>query len=125
MKTCFSAWHLLLNRQAMRGKTMTTAGPQMEEQVQIATTFRRFAVSSSGYIGLVPSSSENGDCVVFFKGCRFPCVVRPVARPENKTIWYKIVGDCYIDSFMDGQIKDHISRKIGGGNFDWEIITLC
>ncbi|RFU33107.1 hypothetical protein B7463_g3209, partial [Scytalidium lignicola] len=125
MKTCFLAWHLLLERQAMRGVARMAAGLQMEDQVKITTAFRRFAVLSLGYIGLVPSSSEEGDCVVFFRGCRFPFVVRPIARPENKAVWYKVVGDCYIHGFMDGQIKDHVLGKTGDRGSDWKIITLC
>lgn len=121
MKAWFLVWYALLGRLAERGMRSIAPLPTMEDFLKITTALKRFMVTSLGHIGLVPSSSETGDCIIFFKGCRFPCVARPVAGPNNEAKRFKVVGDCYIDGFMDGQIKEYMTRE----TIDWETITLC
>ncbi|RFU77906.1 heterokaryon incompatibility [Trichoderma arundinaceum] len=124
MKIYFSVWFTILGRQAEQGMGSAPPSPTMEDFLKITTNHKRFAVSSLGQIGLVPSSAENSDYIVFFKGCRFPCVARPVAR-SNDEKYFKIIGDCYIDGFMDGQIKNRMASEENSHNVDWETITLC
>ncbi|KAL7946380.1 HET domain-containing protein [Trichoderma barbatum] len=125
MKAWFRVWYVLLGRQAERGSKGGPPPPTIEGFLQITTALKRFVVSSEGHIGLVPSNSETGDCIIFFKGCRFPCIARPVAGPDDKSKWFRNVGSCYIDGFMNGQIKDFTMQKRCAGDIAWDAITLC
>ncbi|KAL7937807.1 HET domain-containing protein [Trichoderma chlorosporum] len=128
MKLWFSVWYVLLERQATRGMKGFAPLPTMEEYLKIMIAQKRFMISSKEYIGLVPSSSEEGDFIMFFKGCRFPCIARPFAGLDNRTRWLKVVGACYIDGFMDGKIKDYLKEKSGDSDDDdlqWDAFILC
>jgi hypothetical protein len=125
MKSYFWVWYVLLGRQAERGMKSMAPPPTMEDFLKITTSFRRFTVLSLGHIGIVPSNSEKGDRIIFFKGCRFTCVARLVAGLDGQEKRFKIIGDCYIDNLMDGQIMDHITRKLDDDDIGWESIILC
>ncbi|TFB04978.1 hypothetical protein CCMA1212_002678 [Trichoderma ghanense] len=122
MKSCFTMWYRLLWRLVQRGMRSMAPPPTMEDFLRITTASKRFMVSSAGYIGLVPGNSETGDRIVLFKGCRFPCVVRSVVGPDDETKRFKVVGDCYIQNFMDGRFTDCTTKE---DHFIWERITLC
>ncbi|PTB67231.1 HET-domain-containing protein [Trichoderma citrinoviride] len=125
MKVCFSVWYRLLWRLAKRGMRSIVPPPTMEDFLKITTASKRFMVSSLGYIGLVPRDSEPGGRLIFFKGCRFPCVVRSVAVPNDETLWFELVRDCYVHDFMDGQLGKRTDRKTSGDDMNWEQIILC
>ena len=58
---------------------------------------RSFFTTDGGYIGLAPIATKPGDEVCILLGCQTPLVVRPCEEG-----YHKVVGDCYIDGFMDG-----------------------
>ncbi|KAL7913104.1 heterokaryon incompatibility domain-containing protein [Trichoderma velutinum] len=125
MKTWFSVWYTLLGWQAQRGMRSLAPSPTLTDSLKIITSLKRSVVSSKGYIGLVPSNSEKGDHIVFFKGCRFPCVARRVPGLDKKIKQLKVIGACYIDGFMDGQIRELMTEKTCDGETGWDFITLC
>ncbi|KPM42000.1 hypothetical protein AK830_g4586 [Neonectria ditissima] len=60
---------------------------------------RRFFVTSRGLWGLGPAVAQKGDvCAVLF-GADIPFVLRPMATVGE----YKLVGECYMYSFMYGE----------------------
>ncbi|KUJ21505.1 HET-domain-containing protein [Mollisia scopiformis] len=59
---------------------------------------RRPFLSISGYVGLVPEFTEEGDVLVVFCGAKFPYVLR---RNGDET--YKFIGEAYVHGIMDGE----------------------
>lgn len=68
------------------------------EEVDTMTLGRAFFRTRNGYIGLGPSSIKSGDQACVVLGCRSPLILRP-----NDDRSYIVVGECYIDGFMDGK----------------------
>ncbi|KAL6809362.1 HET domain-containing protein [Trichoderma sp. SZMC 28013] len=124
-KAWFSVWHTLMGWQAQRGMRSAAPSPTLTDSLKITTSLKRFVVSSKGYIGLVPFNSEKGDHIVFFKGCRFPCVARLVPGSYKKMKQLKVVGACYTDGFMDGQIVTHARKYASDDDGDWDTMVLC
>ncbi len=66
-------------------------------QVRSAIRGRSFFTTVDGYIGLAPIATKPGDQVCILLGCQSPLVLRPCGDGSHK-----VVGECYIDGFMDG-----------------------
>ena len=58
---------------------------------------RSFFTTLDGHFGLPPIAAKPGDEVCTLLGCQSPLVLRPC-----KDGYHKVVGECYIDGFMDG-----------------------
>ena len=58
---------------------------------------RSFFTTADGDIGLAPIATKPGDQVCVLLGCQTPLVLRPCGDESHK-----VVGECYIDGFMDG-----------------------
>ena len=54
--------------------------------------------AGNGYIGLGPDSIKSRDQVCVILGCQFPLILRP-----SDTESYRVVGECYIDGFMESE----------------------
>lgn len=63
-----------------------------------ATTHRRFAITESGMMALVPKVSNIGDIIVSFHGGYTPFVVRKLECGG-----YHLLGECYLEDHMDGE----------------------
>jgi hypothetical protein len=63
--------------------------------------WRRFCITESGYIGLVPLLCLPGDCVVIISGVKTPFVFRRLETVRLEV--YEIVGECYVHGIMDGE----------------------
>ncbi|KAF9885415.1 hypothetical protein FE257_012937 [Aspergillus nanangensis] len=62
---------------------------------------RSFLVSDRGYIGIAPDDCVVGDTIAIPYGARTPFILR-----FNPTLGYgvwQIIGDCYVDGFMNGE----------------------
>jgi hypothetical protein len=59
---------------------------------------RKPFVTSQGHLGLGPMALEEGDAVAVFLGFQVPFVIR-----EREDGTYQLVGDTYLDDFMDGE----------------------
>ncbi|PQE31169.1 heterokaryon incompatibility protein [Rutstroemia sp. NJR-2017a WRK4] len=59
---------------------------------------RKPFVTSQGHLGLGPMALKEGDAVAVFLGFQVPFVI---AEREDGT--YQLVGDTYLDDFMDGE----------------------
>ncbi|KAM6478082.1 HET-domain-containing protein [Trichoderma sp. SZMC 28011] len=67
---------------------------------------RRFAVTDAGDFAAVPKAAQKGDVVCIFNGGRVPYVLRPC---ENGN--YTLVGECYVDGMMRGEVRDRFPRR--------------
>ncbi|RFU23924.1 hypothetical protein B7463_g12414, partial [Scytalidium lignicola] len=59
---------------------------------------RNLSITSKGYIGAVPQEAQKGDLICILFGCSVPVVLR---SGDNDT--YKLIGECYLHGFMDGE----------------------
>jgi hypothetical protein len=60
---------------------------------------RRLCVTSKGYVGAVPPSTQVGDEVVVFAGMQTPSVLCRVEFQQHR-----YVGECYIHGIMNGEV---------------------
>ena len=68
------------------------------DEVYRSVKGRAFFLTKNGYIGLGPKSMKTGDQACVILGCKPPLILRP---DDEKS--YRVVGDCYIDGFKDGE----------------------
>lgn len=86
----------------------------MKDCIRVATANRVLCITESGYLGLVPSTSESGDAVAVLFGGYTPFVLRESKDPalgtlDNGRRW-QVVGECYIHGFMDGEALDGLDQ---------------
>ncbi|KAF2019158.1 HET-domain-containing protein [Aaosphaeria arxii CBS 175.79] len=75
---------------------------------------RTLAVTTSGYLCLVPDAAQEGDILVILAGCRCPMILRP------RGSFYAVVGECYAHGLMEGEFY-----KSGQNCKQRDEFTLC
>ena len=68
------------------------------------TSYRVIFLTRKGYIGLGPYGMQEGDKVVIFDGDSTPFVLR---ADESEYDRWKLVGECYLDGWMYGDLFGH------------------
>jgi hypothetical protein len=72
-----------------------------------AVSGRNFFMTKSGHMGLCFPHARLGDEVWVLAGGKVPFVLRPLDEAadtaEAPTITRKLIGECYLDSYMDGE----------------------
>ncbi|RFU28600.1 hypothetical protein B7463_g7736, partial [Scytalidium lignicola] len=68
-----------------------------------ASIGRRFCITSSGRFMLIPEASMTGDLVCIVQGAPAPLVLREADCVNKEQRTFILVGDCYIDGYMEGQ----------------------
>ena len=66
---------------------------------------RKFLVTENGYMGLAPLDAESGDFVFIVPGVSVPFVLR------EKSGGFRLVGECYVQNFMDGELMACLKRS--------------
>lgn len=69
---------------------------------------RRLIVTVQGHFGLGPIASRKGDLVFLLLGCNIPKILRVIIG--NK---YQVIGGCYLQGFMEGEVQDELVRGHG------------
>jgi len=69
------------------------------------STYSYIFTTVKGYMGRAPKHTMVDDLVVTFDGGQVPFVLRQ-AHDRNQVRW-KLVGECYVDSWMDGSYNGH------------------
>lgn len=59
--------------------------------------------TKSGYFGLAPKSTQEGDCDYLVKGPKSPLMMRPQG-PQG----WQLLGDCYVHGIMQSEDFDEI-----------------
>jgi hypothetical protein len=77
---------------------------------------RRLFTTVRGYIGIGSRTLSASDRVCILKGCALPLIVRSSEGQEH----VQVVGECYIQGYMDGEI----SQNIGVDGLRWEKICF-
>jgi hypothetical protein len=70
-----------------------------EASMKRAAIKRAFFVTEQGYMGLGPSSMEEGDLVYVLSGGQVPFILRPTILVEG----FSLVGESYVHGIMDGE----------------------
>lgn len=86
-------------------------------------TFRARLLDASGSsaFGLAPSEARLGDMICILYGCSVPVVLRS-QRDENDVIFWRLIGEAYVDGFMDGEaIKDLSASELAAVECSFEI----
>ncbi len=86
--------------------------------VKHITTFVRFVVTDNGSLAMIPFNIQMGDEIYILAGGNMPFVLRPSkatfslpgsARSQNPC--YTLVGECYLDEAIDGQLADKLGSE--------------
>ena len=77
----------------------TSKFSDFQQALESALCGHTFFVSSSGYIGLGPSSIKSGDEICIIHGLPVPFIVRRISGNS-----FSLVGECYIQDIMDGEL---------------------
>ncbi|KAF2999466.1 hypothetical protein E8E13_008243 [Curvularia kusanoi] len=81
---------------------------------------RKLAITTSGYVGLIPEVAEPGDHVVLMPGGRVPYIIRRLEEPYKHTTpdgdstftdRFEFMGDCYIHGIMFGEAWDETKLR--------------
>lgn len=73
-------------------------------------------MTSTGSVGLGPSTTRVGDTIAVLYGCRVPFVLRPVATHQTQDDpsmrVYQVVGHSYVQGIMNGEaLQRHRSEQ--------------
>ncbi|KUI55525.1 Heterokaryon incompatibility protein 6, OR allele [Cytospora mali] len=79
-------------------------------------TFRRIMVTDEGHVGVAPQRAQKGDMVCVLFGCSIPVVLRKCEQNDTKEPVYELIGECYLDGFMDGE-----ALRLGKQTHDFKI----
>jgi hypothetical protein len=88
---------------------LATSG-QYSRFMDVATVVcgrRSLFVTASGHIGLGPESVQVDDVVCVLGGTTMLHVLRSVSGK------YQLIGDCFVDNLMDGEIVAALNAKVG------------
>jgi hypothetical protein len=76
---------------------------------------RSLSLTVEGQWVLVPQDAQKDDIIVVIKGFRFPYVLRPaIGENGQDSDTYNILGPCYLDDVMDGEILRSEAFKAAG-----------
>ncbi len=89
-----------------------------QETLSALCADRRFFISSTGYIGFVPSATAIGDRVCVLLGGKTPYVLRlshkKTTENGSSSLEYTFVGDAYVHGLMDGEAFDMAEKGVLG-----------
>ena len=70
----------------------------------VVTMARRLAVTEEGHLGMAASRATRGDLICVLYGCSIPVLLR-----EQKDGTCELIGECYLDGFMNGEALTNAS----------------
>lgn len=76
----------------------------VDSNIASATGGRRMAVSDKGYLGLVPTWTDEDDIIAILFGCPVPVILR------KHDGWYEFIGTCYFHGIMEGELVPGIQN---------------
>jgi hypothetical protein len=95
--------------------TLDYVGASDMKLARLSLSERKLITTKTGYLGLAPCAANVGDEVVILYGCNFPVILR-----RDNEGFHKVIGECYVDGVMDGEIIDAKDR----GEYQEVEITL-
>ncbi|KAF5000806.1 hypothetical protein FGRMN_1413 [Fusarium graminum] len=89
----------------------------IESSILMWASKRRFALTDSGMMALVPSRTKPGDILAVVAGSRVPLVFREIPGAAGK--YHTVVGEAFLDDVMDGEwVRRHVEdyMRLGKGH---------
>ena len=127
----YEAWRMW-SRCISRDTIDRTAPFNLDESIsgihhalKTVTASRRFFLTSTGYMGIGPRTTVEGDRVYVFKGSKVPFIVRGdgqmgdsdgVSSAHGDTSvkdGFRLIGDCFVYGLMDGEASTQESVRSG------------
>ena len=125
--------HLRFRTHTSRSSSSTHSEPSYFSQPQADPTryssaltpllHRRLFFTSSGHLGLGPAGMMSGDVVAVLFGGKVPFVLRNVDEEGDGGQW-KLIGECYVDGVMGGEIMEGMSEDAEGKRWESEWFDL-
>jgi hypothetical protein len=84
--------------------------------VRAACTKRRFCTGVNGKPILGPENTKIGDHVVLLFGSPVPLILRPVDPEQPQLFQYTLLGECYVDGIMHGEVLEQIETGVWDRN---------
>lgn len=94
-----------------------TVWPGWEHSFGQAMYHRRLFTTTKGHFGIGPRTLYAGDQVCILKGCALPLVVRSREGGEH----FQIVGECYIQGYMNGEALEDAETI----ELKWRKVWFC
>lgn len=69
----------------------------------------RIITTELGYVGRAHPAAQKGDILALIAGCSFPVILR---RSETVEERFQVVGDAYVEGWMDGYKWNQVSTKL-------------
>ena len=90
---------------AWLGQEQDEAQAEERSLIEEVTQDRKFCITESGRMGLVPTSTEAGDRIVILFGIQTPAVLRTLASVsvDNHSACYQLLGESFMQGLMDGE----------------------
>ncbi|KIW67178.1 hypothetical protein PV04_06449 [Phialophora macrospora] len=70
--------------------------------------FFKFGVTDQGFMARVPDLTEEGDIIAVFLGAKTPFVLRRYEKLDA----YLVVGECYVDGVMEGEVIAELTTGV-------------
>nr|POF19961.1 hypothetical protein CFP56_52210 [Quercus suber] len=94
----------------LRGATVKTTAEHTanvwQHRMRTSVSHRCLAVSYSGFLGFVPENTKPNSSIAIIPGCRVPLVLEAVEEGL-----YRVIGDCYFRSLMDGLFSEAFTAE--------------
>ncbi|KAF7529461.1 hypothetical protein G7054_g9835 [Neopestalotiopsis clavispora] len=81
----------------------------IESSISMWASRRRFGITQTGRMVLVPQHTVEGDLIVLVQGCRLPYVFRSCGGDQEGM--YRVVGEAFVEDMMNGDFFKFISQE--------------
>jgi hypothetical protein len=115
-------WRYLL--QKVREQLMTAYRPNVDLNLEwrkrlvsviddsiMSATLSRRLICGDNFVGLGPADTRGGDEIHILVGGKTPFVLRPRGTNRKSEPKYEILGDCYVQGWMDGDAEEMASLE--------------
>jgi hypothetical protein len=119
-KACRQWWALACAKNTFAPDLTMEPGPEatlmrsVRESIDLSIGNQLFFITEGGFIGLGPRTTRAGDAVWIACGGNMPLILRPVAESNPASPDWQprctLVGDCYVDGYMDGEAADGLEN---------------
>lgn len=81
------------------------------ETMHMASSGRSLYITSRGRIGLCYLKVKSNDEVWILIGSKLPFILRKVSRNDSHLRTYHLVGDCFLEGVMDGEVVQATTKR--------------
>jgi hypothetical protein len=75
---------------------------------KLTRAWRKVILTSRGFLGVAPQSTNVGDELYLLPGAEFPVLLRRYPKDE---IEYEVIGECYIHGLMNGEGMEMVRER--------------